>query len=119
MSNFIATILHSDIFIIIFTIIALLETFLIIAIRFYIGKASFIKKMDLYFIGQAVDYGFILNSNRAFSYGMSILFPQTFGKRVHKNVDISKIQAKDKWPYILHVLIIFFTIPIFIIASVI
>ena len=106
MSNSIDILLHSDIFIIIFAVVGLLETFLIITVGFFISRAKFIKKMDIYFTGKEIDYGYILNSNRAFSYGMSMLFPNTLGKKVHKNIEISKIKTEDKWPYILHALII-------------
>ncbi len=90
-----------------------------------IGRADNIKKMDYYFINQLQnfgkyqihDYGIWLNAQRAFSYGMSILFPKIFGKKVHKKVDISKIPTNIKWPYIIHTLLVLSLIPIFLIAS--
>ena len=92
-----------------------IDIFLMIVAGFLISRHKFIKKMDIVFLGYSPDYGYGFNAYRAFSYGMSMLFPGTLGKKVHKNVDISKINRKDQWPYIFHTLLVLFLIPYFIV----
>ena len=80
----------------------------------YVGRFNFIKKMDKHFNQPAFDLGLILNSYRAFAYGMSIVFPNSLGKKVHKNINISLIPEKDKFPFKLLIYSSFFLYPYFI-----
>ena len=99
---------HSETFLIAYYGLFFIDGFLMIFVGFLIGRHSYIKKMDMVFLGYSPDYGIIFNSYRAFTYGMSMLFPGTLGKRVHKNVDISKINRKDQWPYIFYISLFLF-----------
>ena len=117
MSESINLFVHTDKFIIIFSIIAFINILLMVFFGLWIGKANHIKDMDNFFLGHSPDYGIMLNSCRAFSYGMSMLFPGTLGRRVHKNVDTKKIDNKDKWIYMLYASLLLFSIPVFLIAA--
>ncbi len=111
MSNDILNIFSSKFFLYIFYGFFFIDIFLLLIMTIWVGRHSHIKKMDKFFSGTSIDYGVWLNSTRAFSYGMSMLFPGTLGKRVHKHIDITKINTADKWPYILYVLFSLLLIP--------
>ena len=117
MSESINLFIHTDYFIIIFSIIAFINILLVVFFCLWIGRANHIKHMDNFFLGHSPDYGIMINSYRAFSYGMSMLFPGTLGRRVHKNVDTTKIDNKDKWIYMLYASLLLFSIPVFLIAA--
>ena len=115
MIDTINNIFHSDIFLMAFYGFFFIDGIFMVIFGFWIGRHSYIKKMDIIFSGYSPDYGIWLNAYRAFAYGMSMLFPGTLGKRVHKNVDISKINKKDKYPYILYALSMLVLFPYFIV----
>ena len=117
MSESINLFIHTDEFIIIFSIIAFINVWLMVIVSLLIGRSKYIKKMDIVFLGYSPDYGIWLNSYRAFAYGMSMLFPGSLGKRIHKNIDISIIDRKDKLPYMFYTSLFLFLIPIFLIAA--
>ncbi len=109
--------INSDIFLIIFTIFTLTVFFLVIIIGLWMGRQSYIKKMDKFFLGQAIDSGIFFNLQRAGSYGAAMLFPRIIGKRLYKNVSISLIENTDKWPFMLYTSLLLLTIPVLFIAT--
>ena len=75
------------------------------------------NKKDMIFLGHSIDSGIKINLYDAGSYGTAMLFPNSYGKRVYKKVDISSIYLKDRWPYMLYTLLLIFLIPYMIFQS--
>lgn len=113
MNNF----FHSDLYIISVSLFFFIDFSLLIIVSVWIGRNSFIKRMDMIFLGYSSDTGLRINLLDASSYGFAMIFPKSYGKRVYKNVDISKINKKDKWPYILYSSLLLSGIPVFILIS--
>ncbi len=111
MINSMIDFLYSDIFALICYGLFFIDCFLIIIVGIWIGRNSFMKKMDMLFFGYSTDSGIRLNILDAGSYGTAMLFPKSYGKRVYKKVDISAISLKDKWPYMLYTSLLIFLIP--------
>ena len=108
---------HSDTFLIPAAFFFLIDCFLIIIVGIWIARNSFMKKMDMLFLGHSTDSGIRLNILDAGSYGTAMLFPKSYGKRVYKHVDISAISLKDKWLYMLYTSLLIFLIPFMIFQS--
>ena len=108
---------HSDLYIISISLLFFIDFSLLIIVSVWIGRNSFMKKIDMIFFGYSSDSGLRINLLDSSSYGLAMIFPKSYGKRVYKNVDISKINKKDKWPYILYTSILLFGIPVFILIS--
>ena len=108
---------HSDTFLIPAAFFFLIDCFLIIIVGIWIARNSFMKKMDMLFLGHSTDSGIRLNILDAGSYGTAMLFPKSYGKRVYKKVNISAISLKDKWPYMLYTSLLIFLIPFMIFQS--
>ena len=113
----ISSFFHSDAFLIPAAFFFLIDCFLCIVVGIWIGRNSFMKKMDMLFLGHSSDSGIRLNLLDAGSYGTAMLFPKSYGKRVYKKVDISAISLKDKWPYMLYTSILISGIPFMIFQS--
>ena len=108
---------YSDTFALISNGFFLIDCFLIMIVGIWIGRNSFMKKMDMLFLGHSTDSGIRLNILDAGSYGTAMLFPKSYGKRVYKKVDISAISLKDKWPYMLYTSILISGMPFLIFQS--
>ena len=107
----ISSFFHSDTFLIPAAFFFLIDGFLCLVVSIWIGRNSFMKKMDMLFLGHSTDSGIRLNILDAGSYGTAMLFPKSYGKRVYKHVDISAISLRDKWPYMLYTSILLSSIP--------
>jgi len=87
-----------------------------IIVSFWIGQYKNIKKMDRNFHGESYDFGIWLNAQRAFSYGMAFLFPNTLAKRTHKKTNIANINKGERIPYIIYTLLILSVFIFFILS---
>ena len=96
----------------------LINVAIIIMLIIYLGRFSYIKKMDKFFLFPPVDYGIILNAYRAFTYGMSFVFPNSLGKKVHKNIDLNTIPIKAQLPFKIFIFSFVVFIPFFIFFTV-
>ena len=117
MSESIQLFINTDTFIIVFSIFTLTIVFLEIVIGVWIGRQCYIKKMDIFFLGYSIDSGIFFNLQRAGAYGAAMLFPNTIGKKLYKDIAVSSVNRKDKWPFMLYTLLLLLTIPVFIIAA--
>jgi len=126
MIEVINNIIYSNLFIMSFYGLTFIIILIIVVATLFVGHPNNIKEIDPYFVNQSQSFssnqihnlGVFFNAQRAFSYGMSMLFPNSLGKRVHRNIDISKIPTRLKWPYMLHTTLILMLIPIFLFASI-
>jgi len=95
-----------------------INTAIIIILIIYLGRFSYIKKMDKFFLFPPVDYGIILNAYRAFTYGISFTFPNSLGKKVHKNIDLNTIPKKSQLPFKIFIFSFFSYFPFFVFSNI-
>ncbi|HFB66527.1 MAG TPA: hypothetical protein ENJ60_13395 [Aeromonadales bacterium] len=114
MTEKISIFIHSKNFLLSFYSLFFITGILMILVAFWIGQYKNIKKMDKNFHDESYDFGVWLNAQRAFSYGMAFLFPNTLAKRTHKKTNLENIKKDEKKPYIIFALLILCVIVLFI-----